>query len=364
MKSKLGGAVLFVAMFAGCAADDGVGANGAEAVEARTDTATQAAPPCPSVTESLNDAVLHGRATKTVTPFFIWQLTAFYAVRAPGSTMAQEYLGAEGTQGVTLYAANDVTTSWTANAALCVDTPLCGDGIRNVSSIAEEPCEGADLGGQTCASQGFSGGGTLRCKSSCLFDTEQCQGTCGNGRVDGRENCDRTSFGNIKTCTDLKPWLYVGGALKCEADCLNYDESGCLRSTCGNGILEVGEECDGANLGTVTTCAQKDIAYKSGNLKCNGECKLDVSQCVLECGDGILQPDEPCDGNLWNAKYASKLCKDQVFPYSVFPWNVTLNYASGNLACRFCGVDFDACKPTSGCYLQSTGHAGAALQCY
>lgn len=36
-----------------------------------------------------------------------------------------------------------------------------------------EPCDGADLGGQTCESLGF-GGGRLRCSSSCSFDDSQC----------------------------------------------------------------------------------------------------------------------------------------------------------------------------------------------
>jgi hypothetical protein len=36
-----------------------------------------------------------------------------------------------------------------------------------------EACEGADLGGATCASQGFLGG-TLACTEICTFDTSGC----------------------------------------------------------------------------------------------------------------------------------------------------------------------------------------------
>jgi len=52
--------------------------------------------------------------------------------------------------------------------------PTCGD---NVINVAGEQCDGADLGGETCATLGFSGG-TLAC-SGCSFDTSGC--TCGGG---------------------------------------------------------------------------------------------------------------------------------------------------------------------------------------
>ncbi len=52
---------------------------------------------------------------------------------------------------------------WTGGAT------VCGNGVRE----GGEQCDGADLGGATCASQGFSGG-TLACKGNCAFDTAGC----------------------------------------------------------------------------------------------------------------------------------------------------------------------------------------------
>jgi hypothetical protein len=46
----------------------------------------------------------------------------------------------------------------------------CGDGAINPG----ESCDGANLNGQTCVSQGFGGGGTLSCNASCGFNTSQC----------------------------------------------------------------------------------------------------------------------------------------------------------------------------------------------
>jgi hypothetical protein len=49
--------------------------------------------------------------------------------------------------------------------------PVCGNGtIEN-----PEVCDGSNLGGETCESQGFPGGGTLACAANCLsFDTSGC----------------------------------------------------------------------------------------------------------------------------------------------------------------------------------------------
>jgi hypothetical protein len=50
--------------------------------------------------------------------------------------------------------------------------PFCGDGVINACG---EECDGTDLGGETCITGGFAGGGTLSCTPSCTFDTSACQ---------------------------------------------------------------------------------------------------------------------------------------------------------------------------------------------
>jgi len=46
----------------------------------------------------------------------------------------------------------------------------CGNGMAR----GDEQCDGGDLGGATCASLGFTGGGTLLCSDDCTFDTSNC----------------------------------------------------------------------------------------------------------------------------------------------------------------------------------------------
>ncbi len=50
----------------------------------------------------------------------------------------------------------------------------CGDGALNGSEV----CDGSQLGGETCVSQGFDNG-TLACNANCLaFNTAGCSNTC------------------------------------------------------------------------------------------------------------------------------------------------------------------------------------------
>lgn len=66
--------------------------------------------------------------------------------------------------------------------------------------------------------------------------------------------------------------------------------------TCGNGILEAGEECDGSVLGGATC---ESLGLGGGSLSCSDACRLDVSDCSL-CGNGTCdlgESHERCPGD-------------------------------------------------------------------
>ena len=83
-----------------------------------------------------------------------------------------------------------------------------------------EECDGAELSGQTCTSQGFDGG-TISCSQSCTLDTSECFSSCGNGVIDQGESCDGGNLGG-STCTSLG---FVGGTLGCSS--CQHDVSQC-----------------------------------------------------------------------------------------------------------------------------------------
>lgn len=94
---------------------------------------------------------------------------------------------------------------------------VCGD----MSKGGDEACDGGDLGGATCQSEGFTDG-TLACDNSCAFDTSACT-TCSNNQKEGAEVCDGSDLGGM-TCVDFG---YPGGTLACDSDCGGFDTSGC-----------------------------------------------------------------------------------------------------------------------------------------
>jgi len=99
--------------------------------------------------------------------------------------------------------------------------PVCGNG--NID--AGEQCDGSNLNGESCQSQGY-GAGTLGCTSSCVFNTSACT-LCGNGFINLGEQCDGSNL-NGETCASRG---LGGGELGCDDSC-NYNTTGCCTNDC------------------------------------------------------------------------------------------------------------------------------------
>ncbi|MFH2007020.1 MAG: hypothetical protein ABI333_10585, partial [bacterium] len=208
------------------------------------------------------------------------------------------------------------------------DVAVCGNGVRE----AAEVCDGAELAGQTCESQGFDGG-TLACRADCSgFDTSSCTGTgpvCGDDQQEGTEVCDGVDLAG-QTCVSQG---YDGGTLACLAGCSAFDTSSCTGTgpVCGDGQQEGAEVCDGAALGG-RTCL--DEGYYTGTLGCLGDCTgFDTTACSETCGDGAINGAEVCDG----AALGGRTCLDEGFN-------------GGTLACLgdCTGYDTTGCAGTCG----------------
>lgn len=155
---------------------------------------------------------------------------------------------------------------------------LCGNNVGEPG----EACDGADLKGATCQDFGFDDG-TLACDFDCTLFTDGCF-HCGDGSKAMAEACDGADLGG-KTCQSEG---FGGGALKCAANCKSLDTSGCTPlPSCGNGVKEGSEQCDGAQLGGQTCVG---LGFDEGTLACSGSCTFDTGNCtVLDCaGQGEL----------------------------------------------------------------------------
>lgn len=181
----------------------------------------------------------------------------------------------------------------------CDDDPqtLCGN---NTVDSGEE-CDGDDFSGKSCTSldgQNFRGG-ILLCKNDCTFDTTGCiEAVCGDSVAEGIEACDGNDFAG-KSCMDFG---FSSGNLHC-IDCA-FDTSECSDlSNCGNNLIDEDEVCDGNNHNE-KTC--EDFGYSSGFLICSPDCsEFFLGSCHNNggtCGDGILDDLEQCDGSeVWHS---------------------------------------------------------------
>ncbi len=128
---------------------------------------------------------------------------------------------------------------------------------------------------------------------------------CGDGVIQLAEQCDGADLAGVDCL-----WLgYVGGDLQCGSEC-RFDDSGCEPpSGCGNGVMDPAEECDGENLGG-QTC--ESVGLDSGDLTCTGACLLDPMACETQpvCGDGQTHPGERCDdGNVTDCDGCTSTCR-------------------------------------------------------
>ncbi len=76
----------------------------------------------------------------------------------------------------------------------------CGDATIQCS----EDCDGTDLGGETCVSQGFDSG-TLACDGGCGFDTSACVGSCLDPGEGLGCNSSTLCCSGVGNCTGGKP---------------------------------------------------------------------------------------------------------------------------------------------------------------
>ena len=62
------------------------------------------------------------------------------------------------------------------SVSISVTVTICGNDIQE----GDEVCDGSDLAGQACSTQGYDSG-TLACNLDCTFNTSQCADDGGGG---------------------------------------------------------------------------------------------------------------------------------------------------------------------------------------
>src|SRR5664280_523445 len=199
----------------------------------------------------------------------------------------------------------------------------CGDGVVNPGEACDE---GQYQGSPGCSADCKTQDPGYKCVAG-----QACVPlyVCGNGRIEQGETCDPPNPGNgcSATCQTEAGWRCVPGSCTrlpscgdgivqaalgekcdqgqyqnsshpgCSADCKTQDSSCtcipgqacvCQTPVCGDGIIQIGEQCDQGKSkypGCSATC-QIELGYK---------CPFAGAPCVPVCGDGVVEGTEGCD---------------------------------------------------------------------
>ena len=163
---------------------------------------------------------------------------------------------------------------------------------------------------------------------------------CGNGIIESGEQCDGALLGG-HSCAD-RYGSNAKGYVGCDpTTCkVKYDNCEPDAANCGNGVLDEGEDCDGDLMRNEDCDSIIDDA--AGKLKCTNRCKYDVTECrVSLCGNGVVDPGEECDTTVPR----NMTCNDVV--------HATLGTLSCNAQCQ---LDISKCtKPKAGDLCDDSG---------
>ena len=164
-------------------------------------------------------------------------------------------------------------------------------------------------------------------------------GTCGDGVINAIDACDGAELGG-KTCLDFGSSNADG--LACTADC-SFDPAACT-AFCGDGKKDSTEECDGEDFAK-TTCITK--GFYEGELACTDQCTINAGGCTGMCGDTVRNGLEPCDG----VDFGGDSCQLRGFLGTVTPLTCTAECSFDPASCS-CGGEL--CAPrTERCVLRN-----------
>ncbi|MBL9015037.1 MAG: DUF4215 domain-containing protein [Myxococcales bacterium] len=241
----------------------------------------------------------------------------------------------------------------------------CGDGIVNNG----EACDGNGAG---------MGGETATCNVDCTLRScgdakvnatagEQCDNGTLMGVNQNADNRDCTSMCKINICTDgLKNTL---GPTRFEAcdDGNQIPNDGCSNNctlaSCGDGVLDPGEQCDDQNVVNTDSCVNCMIAtcgdtftemgveecdtvpamLPGGPYTCANTCK------IQRCGNGIIDPTK------------GEQCDNDVSPVGMQP--IAGDGCNQNCQIEFCGDGFVNDRGHEQCDGNGNGMGGETSNC-
>ena len=293
-------------------------------------------------------------------------------------------------------------------------SPSCGNGVNEEGETCDGDCPEKCNDGNSCTIDAKTGSAE-NCNVSCTYQEitecamadgccpsgcnavldDDCSPSCGNAVTEPGETCDGDcpedcGDGNACTIDEMtgsNENCNVACAHTIKTQCKHKDDccpSGCdavsdddCSPSCGNGVNEPGETCDGDCPEVCTDGNACTIDSKTGSAEnCNVACSFqEITECAMgdgccpagcnanidddcsaKCGNGVIEPGETCDGDCRKSCDDESACTIDTLTGSEENCNVACSYQVIN-ACEYgdgcCPTGCDAttdddCSPTCG----------------
>jgi hypothetical protein len=253
-------------------------------------------------------------------------------------------------------------SAWDASQG---DDAMSGDG----SMDAETDGASAEAGADVEIPQSYCGDGVLASDELC--DTSIAAGspgTCPTSCAAPQNACASVMLVDMGTCSARCEQTTIAACTNdddcCANGCTLSNDNDCT-ATCGNGVTETGELCDGncpascddsnacttdSATGAADTCNRACVhtaitACQNGDGCCAPGCNNgNDNDCSASCGDSVVQPGERCDGNCPSVCNDNNACTTDVLSGAPAQCNVQCT-STPKTAC----TNGDGCCP-SGCF--------------
>lgn len=278
----------------------------------------------------------------------------------------------------------------------------CGNGKREGAEICDGDCETECAKPNKCFTAQMKGSpatcdvscetteisacvaGDDCCPMGCSHaEDSDCSLSCGDGEVTGVETCETSSIEHpcptLESCDDHEPCtkdMITGSAQMCSAACAhkqitekmagdkccpkgaNANDDNDCKAECGNKVVEPGETCDGdcptttecrssgcmgrklMGSGCDVTCVEEAITRRVNGDGCcpSGSNSTNDNDCKAECGNGVREGSELCDGDCPTSCDDGNACSKDELVGSASMCNAACRHGSGTQnACGGCG---------------------------